>query len=1024
MEVRVLGPVEARRDGVPVHLNARMNRALLAILVLERGGVVAADRLVDLLWDGTPPPKATAALHTKVAHLRRALQPDRAPRSEDSLIRTSPAGYRIAREDVDLDADRFERLVGEARGLVAPDPRRALGLLDDALGLWRGPALAEFADQPFAEAFVQRLESLRLTAVELRAAARLGAGDTDRAVDELQPHVAAHPLREQARAQLARALYLAGRQADALAVLAEGRALLREELGLDPGPELQRLEQQILDHDPALAPALPAAPVPANPPVRSVRRPELVGRDAECALLDTVVAEAAAGSGCVVLVSGDAGMGKSALLASLAAGVAAAGGPVRSATCRDGVAAPPFWPVLQIVREAAAAADEAGRARLAAALGPLAGTLPDPGRPAVAATGGADPAMVLVHLADALAAALARPPGVPALVALDDLHAADPATLRLVAALAAEVATAPTVLALALRSGEAADSRPLADALAALGRLPRVVRLDLAPLPPDAVTTLIAGSLDGADADVDGLVARAGGNPFFALELARAAAAGAGSPGAVGGRPVGGVPAPVYDVLRQRFLRLPPEGLELLTAAAVAGEPLPADDLAAIRGVPVDEALDLLEGALAARLLADTGDGGFTVAHALVGEALRASLSSARLARLHRAVAMRLEARAGDDPQAAARIAAHHLAARTLDGGAAALPWLERASDTAVGVAALDALRELNEQLVALVGPADRRRELRARSRIAYADVWSSGYDTPAIREFLRMVRGWSAPRPVRPDDLELLWVAAMLEGQVGRLDDAAGTVARMAEAAAEVDDATARYLHEDMAAVIRWREARFAEALAHLDRAEQLVDAGGVDLGRSLAFSPRTRIAVVRAHCFWHQGRRAEAFAQAEAAVATAEETELGAAGFARRWSLVLALMDGDPGRVRRLVGLRPGAPSWERLPYPAAVVGFAQAWLRAVDDPAAGLPGMREAHAALVRHGLAGGRSVLLGLLAEVALRAGDPAAAGSFCEAGLAVASLAERYWVPSLQRIGDAARQATASGASAATATVSP
>ncbi|WP_448628009.1 BTAD domain-containing putative transcriptional regulator [Geodermatophilus sp. URMC 64] len=1024
MEVRVLGPLEALRDGVPVHINARMNRALLAILVVARGEVVPTDRIVDLLWGGTPPPKATAALHTKVAHLRRALQPERAPRSEDSVIRTSPAGYWIARDDVDSDADRFEGLVERARGLLATDARRAAALLDDALGLWRGPALAEFADEEFAQATVQRLESLRLTAVELRAAARLAAGDTARAVDELRPHVAAQPLREQARAQLARALYLAGRQADALAVLQEGRRLLRDELGLDPGPELQRLERQILDHDPALAPAQPRPePVPSRP----VAGGPLVGREAEVALLDDAVAGAARGAGCVVLITGDAGMGKSALLAHLAAAVAAAGGTVRSATCRDGLAAPPFWPVLQMVRAAAAGAPPEERQRLADALGPLAELLPDRGGRPAGAAGGVDPAMVLLHLADALA--LAVGPAAPALVAFDDLHAADPATLQLVTALAADVAAAPTVLALALRTGEEGDSRALADALAALGRPPRVLRLDLEPLPPEAVTRLVRGQLRGAaDDEVAGLVARADGNPFFALELARVAAGG-GTPGAGRGRPVGGVPAPVFDVLRQRFLRLPPGGPELLTAAAVAGAPLPADDLAAVAGVPADQALDLLDTALAARLLADTGEGSYAVAHALVGEALRASLSSARLARLHRAVAERLELRAGADPQAASRIAHHHLAARALDGGAAALPWLERASDAAVRMSALDALREANEQILTVAGPGDRRRELRARSRIAYADVWSSGYDTPSIREYCRLVRAWEPDGP-EPDDLELLWVATMLEGQVGRMDDADVSVGRMARLAAAVDDDTAGYLTEDMSAVVRWRQARYAEAMAHLDRAQALVDRGRVDLSRSLAFSPPTRIAVVRALCSWHVGRRDEAFALSDRALVEGRAAGLGAAGFARRWALVLALMDGDRARVRALVDLPLGG-SWERLRYPSAVVRFAEHWLTAAQDPAAGLAGMRAAHAELVGHGLAGGRSVLLGLLADVVLRAGDPAQALAFCEAGLAVAQLAESYWVPALERIRaraveatDGADQPTASAASEAPPTMAP
>ena len=260
MEVRVLGPLEVRLQGSSVPLGARMERALLTILVLEAGRVVAADRLTDLLWDGEPPPKAAAALHTKVAHLRRALQPDRTPRTDASVIVTAAPGYRLAREHLELDADRFEALVAEATGLLGRDDAAVVRLVDEALALWRGPAFGEFADEPFARAAAERLETLRLAAVELRATATLQLGDTAGAVAALQPHVAAHPLREQARAQLARALYVAGRQAEALAVLGEGRRLLREELGLDPGPDLRRLEQQILDQDagPATERTVPA----------------------------------------------------------------------------------------------------------------------------------------------------------------------------------------------------------------------------------------------------------------------------------------------------------------------------------------------------------------------------------------------------------------------------------------------------------------------------------------------------------------------------------------------------------------------------------------------------------------------------------------------------------------------------------------------------------------------------------------------------------------------------------------------
>ncbi len=135
---------------MPVPIGARLQRAALAVLVVEAGRLVPADRLADLLWRGSPPPKVAASLHTTVAHLRRALEPGRAPRSAGSVLVTAPPGYRLARETVEVDADVFERLLAEAGSLAGRDDARAVALLDDALALWRGPALAEFADEPFA----------------------------------------------------------------------------------------------------------------------------------------------------------------------------------------------------------------------------------------------------------------------------------------------------------------------------------------------------------------------------------------------------------------------------------------------------------------------------------------------------------------------------------------------------------------------------------------------------------------------------------------------------------------------------------------------------------------------------------------------------------------------------------------------------------------------------------------------------------------------------------------------------------
>lgn len=956
MEIRVLGPLEVRLQGSTAALGARMERALLTILVLEGGRVVPADRLTDLLWDGDPPPKAAAALHTKIARLRRALQPDRTPRTDSSVVVTAAPGYRLAREHMELDADRFEALVAEATRLLGGDDPAVVRLVDEALGLWRGPAFGEFADEPFARAAAERLETLRLAAVELRATANLRLGDTAGAVAALQPHVA----------------------------------------------------------------------VTARPPEPTIR--PLRGREQECGLLAHAVTEASAGSGSVVLVTGDAGMGKSALLEVLRDAVVAAGGLDRSATCHDGLAGPPFWPVLQMVRRAVPRLDVAGRTRLARALGPLRDAVPGlPGPPeGTSAAGGVDPATVLMHASDALDVVLGSAPeggvGPPALVAFDDLHAADPATLRLVAGLAAGVHRTRTVLAVALRSGESNAHPALVDTLGALGRLPRVLRVDVGPLPAPAITELIRAEA-GADVDpaaLERIAGRAEGNPFFALELARVATRPDTPPAGGAGRPVGGVPAAVYDVLRQRYLRLPEGGTDLLAAAAVAGSPVSVDDVAAVTGLPADRVLALVDAAVEARLVVDVGDGRVAPAHALLGEAVLAGQSSARRVRLHRAFADRLAERHGSGPDEASRIAAHYLAARVVDDGAAALIWLERAADHAVALSALDQLKELGEQVLALLAaPSDdpdrRRRELRAHGRIAFVDAWYGGMDSPTIRGYCRLVRAWEVPRPAQAEDMELLWLATLFSGQVGRLDDADVLVARMAALDDELDDPTARYLRFDMGGVVRWMQGRFADALAELDLAEAAA-AAGVDLRRSLAFSPATRIAIVRAHCLWHLGDRAAAWEQVGAALAAADASGFGASGFARRWALVLAMMDGDARRVRQLLERPLSEPAWERFHYPSAVVRFARGWADARGGKAsAGLAEMREAHATLAGQGLIGGRPVLLGLMAEEELRQGHASEALSLCEAGLAIGERGERYWAAALQRVAaEAAEAADVSG----------
>lgn len=243
VEFGVLGPVVAWDDaGAAIALKGPMHRAVLARLIVARGRVVPVGRLVDDLWDD-PPAGAVGAVRTFVAALRRALEPQRPPRAPVRLLVTEGPGYALRTETDSVDAWRFEAAVAGASDGPAS---QVLERLDEALGWWRGPAYADFEDEAWARAERSRLEELRLNAVERQAEARLALGRAADAVPDLDVHVAEHPWREDAWRLLALALYRTERQGDALAVLHRARTILVEQLGVDPGPRLRRLESDIL----------------------------------------------------------------------------------------------------------------------------------------------------------------------------------------------------------------------------------------------------------------------------------------------------------------------------------------------------------------------------------------------------------------------------------------------------------------------------------------------------------------------------------------------------------------------------------------------------------------------------------------------------------------------------------------------------------------------------------------------------------------------------------------------------------
>jgi DNA-binding SARP family transcriptional activator len=257
---------------------------VLFILLLSRvDQLVATDTLIEELWSGAPPPVAKASLRAYVANLRRVLEPDRPPRAPTTLLRTRGQSYLLDSRGVEFDARQFtEHAAAGRQALGRTDSERALVEFDAALGLWRGEAYSDVRDADWAAAEIARLEELRLSVVEDRCAARLALGEHHGVVAELESHVRAHPLREYGCELLMLALYRAGRQAEALGVLRSVRAQLAEELGIDPGAALQRLEHDILTQDPVLDwhPMQPISagrltPVEPSAPVQSASADEL-----------------------------------------------------------------------------------------------------------------------------------------------------------------------------------------------------------------------------------------------------------------------------------------------------------------------------------------------------------------------------------------------------------------------------------------------------------------------------------------------------------------------------------------------------------------------------------------------------------------------------------------------------------------------------------------------------------------------------------------------------------------------------
>jgi WD40 repeat protein/DNA-binding SARP family transcriptional activator len=327
----ILGPVELSDGERRLPIGGPQQVVLLAFLLLHANRAVSADQLTDALW-GEHAVSSAKRLHMPVLRLRKALNASEA--NGDPALKTVSGGYLLAVAPGELDADVFQASLEDGRlALDQGEALRAAGVLREALGLWRGPALAEVAYEDFAQAEIRRLDELRLMALEARIEADLQLGQHARLIGELEALVVGHPAREQLVGQLMIALYRCGRQTEALEVYSRARQALVGEIGVEPGPQLRRLHEAVLRHDASLELRQAASTLPPELDSRSTSA--LVGRERELSWLSDAWARARRGTGTFVTLLGESGIGKSRLAAELAGKAQRDGATVCYATAQD-----------------------------------------------------------------------------------------------------------------------------------------------------------------------------------------------------------------------------------------------------------------------------------------------------------------------------------------------------------------------------------------------------------------------------------------------------------------------------------------------------------------------------------------------------------------------------------------------------------------------------------------------------------------------------------------------------------------
>ncbi|QIG44267.1 AAA family ATPase [Nocardioides anomalus] len=977
VRVEVLGPLRVLVDGRPVELGPARRRALLAALAVDAGHVVPTDVLADRMWSGEPAPQATATIHAYVSRLRSALRTfDAEGREQPSPLRTQPPGYVLDVPRDRIDADVFADLVARAR--AESEPQQARALVGEALGLWRGAAAYLDVTAGFAAREADRLRELRLSAVELSVRLDLELGRHAALVDELGALLVAEPLREGLHAALMLALYRSGRQGEALQHFEDVRHLLADELGIDPGPELRRLHEQILRQDEELAapPTTAARPTaagePAPPTEELTGATRIVGRADELRRLVAAAERARSGTATTVAVVGEAGIGKSRLLEELAARAAGTGTLVAWGHCWQHEGAPVLWPWVQALEALADRLEPAEVERALAGRGAgVAALVPRLGSAVTGTPSSLDGARVQLY--DAVAGFLevvARER--PVLLLLEDVHWADRASRELVEYVATAVRQAPLAVVVSVRTHAESSALVGTELLTALARTGRAERLDLTGLDEAAVREYVVDRTGSVldDATAGALTDRTGGNPFFVGELVRLLVTDASDDG----EPVlpDTVPDSVRDVVLRRVERLPEADRTVLTVAAVVGRTFDLGLLAAAAGLD-DEVVDEAVDRATALDIIRSDPGGLSrhrFVHALTQQALLEATGPARLRRLHGAVAAALGEREPERTAyhlAAAGSAADLERAVTLLTGVAEEAW-RRGNLTETEAVLLRAL-ELTFRLGAESGPAEMAVRVRLWSLYAATEGPGSPRETAQHEQAVRLVREHGGARDLLAAHQArlayLLWIDDVV--------DLAQLVEEMERVAEGADDDLFRLAAAIARGHLLHLTGRLADSAAAWDRADALSEHVEVPVG-VFPLDPRCQVPTWQAHVALQ--RDDAAAAQAHHARSLGRLPAMGPTtrAYIANTSALLCALGDDPEGAARFAAASRGPSLDLGLTQSLKHLDVVEAWARERLAPGTALD---EVTAAIERAGAAPAlamRPTLRSLTVDVLLRAGD--------------------------------------------------